>query len=105
MRFAILGCGAVGGYYGARLARAGHDVTFLARGAHLEAIRDRGLEIRSPLGDFVVKSPATGDPGKTDHADSGRCRGEQKGGPVIGPSNAAPSRRLSPVCRSTTLRR
>ena len=35
MRFAILGSGAVGGYYGARLARAGHDVTFIARGAHL----------------------------------------------------------------------
>ncbi len=62
MKFAILGSGAVGGYYGARLARAGHDVTFLARGAHLEAIRDRGLQIRSPLGDFVVNAPATGEP-------------------------------------------
>jgi 2-dehydropantoate 2-reductase len=59
MRFAILGSGAVGGYYGARLARAGHAVTFLARGAHLAAIRERGLEIRSPLGDFLVHAPAT----------------------------------------------
>lgn len=42
MRFAILGSGAVGGYYGAKLARAGQDVTFVARGAHLEAIRARG---------------------------------------------------------------
>jgi 2-dehydropantoate 2-reductase len=59
MRFAILGSGAVGGYYGASLARAGHDVTFIARGAHLAAIRERGLEVRSPLlGDFVVRSPA-----------------------------------------------
>jgi 2-dehydropantoate 2-reductase len=59
MRFAILGSGAVGGFYGARLARAGHDVTFIARGAHLAAIRARGLEIRSPaLGDFVVRAPA-----------------------------------------------
>jgi 2-dehydropantoate 2-reductase len=59
MRFAILGSGAVGGYYGARLARAGHDVTFIARGAHLEAIRERGLIIRSPmLGDFTVTAPA-----------------------------------------------
>ena len=59
MRFAILGSGAVGGYYGARLARAGHDVTFIARGAHLEAIRERGLIIRSPmLGDFTVSAPA-----------------------------------------------
>jgi 2-dehydropantoate 2-reductase len=62
MRFAVLGSGAVGGYYGARLARAGHDVTFLARGQHLAAIRVRGLEIRSPLGDFVIKTAATDDP-------------------------------------------
>ena len=41
MNFAIVGSGAVGGYYGARLARAGHRVTFVARGAHLEAIRAR----------------------------------------------------------------
>lgn len=62
MRFAILGSGAVGGYYGARLARAGHDVTFIARGAHLQAIRDRGLEIRSPaLGDFIVQAAAAED--------------------------------------------
>ncbi len=61
MRFAILGSGAVGGYYGARLARAGHAVTFVARGAHLAAIRERGMEIRSPLGNFVVRGPATGD--------------------------------------------
>jgi 2-dehydropantoate 2-reductase len=57
MKFAILGSGAVGGYYGARLARAGHEVTFIARGAHLQAIRERGLEIRSPaLGDFIVRA-------------------------------------------------
>ena len=62
MRFAVLGSGAVGGYYGARLARAGHDVTFIARGAHLEAIRARGLEIRSPqLGDFMVRARAEAD--------------------------------------------
>lgn len=62
MRFAILGSGAVGGYYGAKLARAGHDVTFVARGAHLDAIRSRGLEIRSPmLGDFVVRARAEHD--------------------------------------------
>jgi 2-dehydropantoate 2-reductase len=62
MRFAILGSGAVGGYYGARLARAGHDVTFVARGRHLNAIRERGLQIRSSmLGDFTVKAPAEGD--------------------------------------------
>jgi len=62
MIFSILGSGAVGGYYGAKLVRAGHDVTFIARGAHLAAIRDRGLEIRSPaLGDFVVQARAEED--------------------------------------------
>jgi len=56
MRIAILGSGAVGGYYGAKLARAGHDVTFIARGAHLAAIRERGLQIKSEeLGDFVAR--------------------------------------------------
>jgi 2-dehydropantoate 2-reductase len=61
MRFAVVGSGAVGGYYGARLARAGHDVSFIARGAHLEAIRERGLAIRSPLGDFTVRAAAEHD--------------------------------------------
>ena len=62
MRFAILGSGAVGGYYGAKLARAGHDVTFIARGAHLAAIRERGLLVRSSaLGDFSVSAPAEED--------------------------------------------
>lgn len=61
-KIAILGSGAVGGYYGAKLARAGHDVTFIARGAHLAAIRDRGLEIRSPMvGDFTVRARAEED--------------------------------------------
>jgi 2-dehydropantoate 2-reductase len=62
MRFAILGSGAVGGYFGAKLAKAGQDVTFIARGAHLEAIRTKGLEVRSSqLGDFVVRAPAESD--------------------------------------------
>jgi 2-dehydropantoate 2-reductase len=62
MRLAILGSGAVGGYYGAKLARAGHDVTFIARGAHLQAIRERGLQITSAaLGDFTVSARAVED--------------------------------------------
>lgn len=62
MRFAILGSGAVGGYFGAKLAKAGQDVAFVARGAHLDAIRARGLEVRSPkLGDFVVRAAADSD--------------------------------------------
>jgi 2-dehydropantoate 2-reductase len=69
MRFAILGTGAVGGYYGARLARAGHDVTFVARGAHLDAIRRRGLQVRSPLGDFTVNARAEEDTGRVGPVD------------------------------------
>lgn len=62
MKIAILGSGAVGGYYGATLARQGHDVTFIARGAHLAAIREHGLEIRSPMvGDFTVRASAEED--------------------------------------------
>jgi len=62
MKVAILGSGAVGGYYGAKLARAGHDVAFIARGAHLAAMRERGLRIKSAaLGDFTVKARAEED--------------------------------------------
>ncbi len=56
MRIAVLGTGGIGGYFGGRLATAGHDVTFLARGAHLEAIREQGLVVRSVAGDFTVES-------------------------------------------------
>jgi 2-dehydropantoate 2-reductase len=58
MKVCVVGSGAVGGFYGAKLALAGHEVTFIARGAHLEAIRARGLHIKSPLGDFTIKAPA-----------------------------------------------
>jgi 2-dehydropantoate 2-reductase len=70
MRFAILGSGAVGGYYGAKLCRAGHNVTFIARGAHLEAIRARGLEVRSAaLGGFTVHAAAEQDTGRVGPVD------------------------------------
>jgi 2-dehydropantoate 2-reductase len=63
MRIAVYGKGAVGGYFGARLAQAGHDVWFIARGDHLRAIRARGLAVESVRGDFVVHpANATDDP-------------------------------------------
>lgn len=63
MRFAIMGAGGVGGYYGARLAQAGHDVTFVARGEHLRAIQARGLSVLGPAGDMVLPgAQATDDP-------------------------------------------
>ncbi len=55
MRIAVVGSGAVGGYYGAKLQRAGHDVTLIARGKNLTALREKGLTVESPeLGDFHV---------------------------------------------------
>src|SRR6478672_6199256 len=57
MKIAILAAGGVGGYFGARLAAAGYDVTFVARGKHLAAIRKNGLRVTSPLGDLVIEHP------------------------------------------------
>jgi 2-dehydropantoate 2-reductase len=63
MRIAVFGAGAVGGYFGARLAAAGEDVHFVARGAHLDAIRKTGLRIESPNGDLTLHpAQATDDP-------------------------------------------
>ena len=61
MRFAVLGAGAIGGYVGACLARAGLDVTLIARGAHLAAMRSRGLRVLSPDGGFLAHPRATDD--------------------------------------------
>jgi 2-dehydropantoate 2-reductase len=60
MRIAVMGAGGVGGYFGGRLAQAGHDVTFIARGRHLEAMQQKGLALKSPLGDAVLKVKAVG---------------------------------------------
>lgn len=63
MRIAVFGSGAVGGYFGGRLAEAGEDVAFVARGEHLAAIRRSGLGVTSIDGDFVVHpARATDDP-------------------------------------------
>lgn len=70
MKVAIMGAGGVGGYFGARLAAGGQDVSFIARGAHLDAIRQRGLRVRSPLGDLHLPQPvATDDPAQVGVAD------------------------------------
>lgn len=54
MNIAIIGTGAVGGYFGGKLAQAGNNVTFIARGEHMKAIREKGLTIKSIKGDFVI---------------------------------------------------
>jgi len=56
MKIAVLGTGGVGGYFGGRLAASGSDVTFVARGAHLEAIRKNGLRVISPRGDLHLQN-------------------------------------------------
>ena len=63
MRIAVFGTGGVGGYFGGRLAQSGQDVTFIARGAHLEAIKANGLKVTSKKGDFAINpAQATDNP-------------------------------------------
>ncbi|MGH7767729.1 MAG: ketopantoate reductase family protein [Candidatus Binatia bacterium] len=64
MRIAVMGTGAVGGYFGARLAAAGQDVAFIARGSHLEAMRNGGLKVKSIQGDLHIRALFTSDPGE-----------------------------------------
>ena len=70
MRIAAMAAGAVGGYFGARLAEAGHDVVFIARGAHRDAIASKGLKIESVHGDLHLQKPnVTDDPAKVGPVD------------------------------------
>lgn len=70
MRVAVIGAGGIGGLYGGLLARAGHEVSFLARGPHLAAIRQSGLEVRSAaFGTFRVQAPASDDPSDLEPAE------------------------------------
>jgi len=63
MKFAVFAAGGVGGYFGGRLAQAGHDVTFIARGEHLAAIKETGLRVDSIAGEFLIQpAKATDDP-------------------------------------------
>lgn len=69
MRIAIMGAGGVGGCLGGLLAKAGNDVSLIARGEHLEAIRANGLKLIRPDGEFVVKVDATDDPAEVGPVD------------------------------------
>ena len=64
-----MGAGGVGGYFGGRQAQAGHEVTLIARGSHLAALRAKGLTIRSPLGDASLKVRAVEDPAEAGTAE------------------------------------
>lgn len=69
MKFAIYGAGAIGAYMGAKLSLAGQEVALIARGPHLAAMRERGVIVRSPDGDFSATVLATDDPGQIGPAD------------------------------------
>jgi 2-dehydropantoate 2-reductase len=70
MKIAIMGAGGVGGYYGGLLAQSGQEVIFIARGAHLEALRRHGLQVKSVHGDFTVAPVnATDKPGEVGPVD------------------------------------
>jgi 2-dehydropantoate 2-reductase len=69
MKFAIVGAGAIGAFVGALLARAGEEVTLIARGAHLRAIRQRGVRVTGALGEFEVRVSATDDPAEVGPVD------------------------------------
>ncbi|MEJ2113642.1 MAG: 2-dehydropantoate 2-reductase [Flavobacteriaceae bacterium] len=61
MNIVVFGTGGVGGYFGGKLAKAGFNVTFIARGKHLEAIKNKGLQVKSIYGDFTVNPKVTDD--------------------------------------------
>ena len=69
MRIAVMGAGSTGGYFGGMLARAGNDVSLIARGAHLEAIRANGLKVVRDDDEFTVQCQATDDPSEVGHVD------------------------------------
>jgi 2-dehydropantoate 2-reductase len=70
MKIVVMGPGGVGGYFGARLAAAGNDVTFVARGAHLAAMQANGLDVRSSVGNLHLKQArAVADPAEAEAAD------------------------------------
>ena len=69
MKFAIVGAGAIGAFLGAMLARAGEDVTLVARGAHLRAMQEHGVRVRGEIGEFQVPVTATDDPAAAGEVD------------------------------------
>jgi 2-dehydropantoate 2-reductase len=69
VRIAVMGAGGVGGYFGARLAQAGSEVVFIARGRHLEAMRAKGLALKGPLGHAQLKVRAVENPADAGTAD------------------------------------
>ena len=86
MRIVIAGAGAIGGFIGAKLAKAGADVVLFARGPHLRAMEERGLRITSPDGDFEVRPTVTGDLAAIGTADVVFLGVKAHGLPALAPS-------------------
>jgi 2-dehydropantoate 2-reductase len=89
VKVAVLGAGAIGAYVGASLSRAGAEVHLIARGPHLQAIRESGVRVSSPRGDFEARPHATDDPaevGPVDHVFLGLKATQYAGcGPLLEP--------------------
>lgn len=95
MKIAIFGAGAIGGYLGAKLARAGVEVTLIARGPHLAAIRDNGLTLHTLDGSFTVRPHATDDPAQAGAQDFVFLTVKSSSAPAIAAS-------LAPMLRENT---
>src|SRR5215469_11458463 len=99
MRIAVMGSGGVGGYFGARLAQAGCEVGFIARGAHLAALRERGLVVESKLGNISLpKVRVTDDPttlGYGDGSSSHFANRRTENGSSVTPKRRAERRRAA----------
>jgi len=89
LKIAVMGAGGIGGCYGGLLAQAGNDVTLIARGAHLAAIKEKGLQLIQPEGDFTVAVAATDDPSQVGPVDlvvfSVKAHQNSKAVPLIEP--------------------
>mgnify|MGYP003718507147 FL=1 len=89
MKIAVMGAGGIGGCYGGLLAQAGNDVTLIARGIHLAAIKEKGLQLVQPEGDFTVAVAATDDPSQVGPVDlvvfSVKAHQNSKAVPLIEP--------------------
>jgi len=89
LKIAVMGAGGIGGCYGGLLAQAGNDVTLIARGAHLAAIKEKGLQLIQPEADFTVAVAATDDPSQVGPVDlvifSVKAHQNSKAVPLIEP--------------------
>jgi 2-dehydropantoate 2-reductase len=101
MRFVVYGAGAVGGVLGGRLAQHGHDVVLIARGAHHDAIRDRGLRVESPDGSVTLSIPVVDNPAALDRGTEDvvlLCMKSQDTEPALVALEAMASPELPVVC-------